>query len=160
MTFALRILVDFIIGSHKLYFTYVRKKKNCRDQGHSKVFDFGGSPLRRTFQETPRHLSTLWPRIVSLGLLAWKPTGIALKDLSDAIRGHRQSQSWRQSRARAAAKILIFRVGTGRQDPRFLGSLGNYGQRKQKISEILMFPTIYGLPFFELTENLTGKIYR
>ena len=43
-----RILVHFIIGSDKLYFTCARKKKNCRDPGRSKVFAFGGLPLRRT----------------------------------------------------------------------------------------------------------------
>ena len=58
----------------------------------SKVFALDDLPLRRTTPEAPRHLSALWPQIERMGLLAWKPAGIAWDDLSDAIRRHAQSQ--------------------------------------------------------------------
>ena len=78
------MLVHFIIESDKLYLTCVRKLF-CRDPGRSKVFALSDLPLRRTTPEAPRYLSAMWPQIEPLGLLAWKPTGIAWDDLSEML---------------------------------------------------------------------------
>ena len=68
-------------------------RRDCLDswsRAAAKVFTFGDLTLRRTAPEAPAHLSALWPRIVPLGLLAWKAKGIAWVDLSDAIGRHQQ----------------------------------------------------------------------